>query len=155
MSERKLLLVVDETPEFQAALRYACRRAQATDARIVLLRVLEKSTFDQWAGVRDEIERQERAEAEAALQAAAEAVVAETGRPPEFAIREGETRDAVRAEIAGDADIRLLILAAAGGKNPGPLVATIAKEGVAWGSRKIPVTVVPGDLTDAEIDELA
>jgi hypothetical protein len=34
------------------------------------------------------------------------------------------------------------------------LVASLAKEGVAWGGRKLPVTVVPGDLTDAEIEEL-
>ena len=64
-------------------------------------------------------------------------------------------REAVRAEIAADPEIKLLVLAAAAGRNPGPLVASIAKEGVAWGSRKIPVTVVPGDLTEAEIDELA
>ncbi len=152
---RKLLLVVDDTPELAAALRYACRRAMATDARIVLLTVLEKSTFDQWAGVRDEIERQVRQEAEAALQKAGEAIFACTGKPPEYSIREGDTRDAVRAEVAGDPEIKLLVLAAAPGKNPGPLVASIAKEGVAWGSRKIPVTVVPGDLTEAEIDELA
>jgi len=146
---------VDDTPEFETALRYACRRARATDARIVLLRVVEKSVFDHWAGVRDEIERQDRAEAEAALQKAAERVMSDLGRPAEFAIREGDTRSAVRAEVADDPEIKLLILAAAGGKNPGPLVSSIAKEGVAWGSRKIPVTVVPGELTDAEIDDLA
>jgi hypothetical protein len=34
-------------------------------------------------------------------------------------------------------------------------VASLAKEGVKWGSRKVPVTVVPGDLTDDEIADLA
>lgn len=155
MTARKLLLIVDDTPEFATALRYACRRARATGARIVLMRVVEKSVFDHWAGVRDEIERQERAEAEAALQKAGEMVLSETEAVAEFVIREGETREQLKAEVAGDPGIKLLILAAAGGKNPGPLVSAIAKEGVAWGARKIPVTVVPGDLTDAELDELA
>lgn len=155
MPDRKFLLIVDDSPEFATALRYACRRASATEARIALLRVVEKSVFDHWAGVRDEIERQQRTEAEAAVQKAGEIVVAETGRFPEFLIREGETRDCLKAEVAGDPGIKLLVLAAAGGKNPGPLVSAMAKDGVAWGARKIPVTVVPGDLTDAELDDLA
>ena len=58
--------------------------------------------------------------------------------------------------ISGDSDIKILVLAAAvGGRGPGPLVASLAKEGVTWGARKVPVTLVPGDLTDDEIAELA
>jgi hypothetical protein len=34
-------------------------------------------------------------------------------------------------------------------------VASIARDGVSWGARKIPVTVVPGDLTREQIDDLA
>ena len=57
---------------------------------------------------------------------------------------------------AKDPDIKILVLAAAsGGRGPGPLVASIAKEGVGFGGRKLPVTVVPGDLTDSEIEDLA
>ena len=36
-----------------------------------------------------------------------------------------------------------------------PLVTSIAREGVRWGGRNLPVTIVPGDLSDAEIDDLA
>ena len=42
-----------------------------------------------------------------------------------------------------------------GGRGPGPLVASLAKDGVTWGARKVPVTLVPGDLTDEEIADLA
>ena len=35
-----------------------------------------------------------------------------------------------------------------------PPISAIAKDGVGFAGRKLPVTVVPGDLTDAEIDEL-
>ena len=58
--------------------------------------------------------------------------------------------------ISEDAAIKILVLAAAvGGRGPGPLVSTIAKEGVRWGDRKVPITIVPGDLTDDEIADLA
>ena len=58
--------------------------------------------------------------------------------------------------ISSDPDIKILVLAAAvGGRGPGPLISALAKDGVRWGDRKVPVTLVPGDLTDEEIADLA
>jgi nucleotide-binding universal stress UspA family protein len=157
MSQRKFLVIADDSPEFQAALAYACRRARSTGGHVALLRVIEPAVFEHWSGVREEIERQARQEAEGVLQRMAEKVIAETGLPPEFIIKHAEnTRAALREVITDDPDIKILVLAAAvGGRGPGPLVASIAKDGVKWGARKVPVTVVPGDLSDAEIADLA
>lgn len=156
-SRRKFLVVADDSPEFQAALRFACRRARSTGGYVALLRVIEPAVFEHWSGVRDEIARQQREEAEAALQETAAFVQTETGLPPEFLIQEADsTRAALRRVLSEDPAIKILVLAAAvGGRGPGPLVSTIAKEGVKWGDRKVPITIVPGDLTDAEIDDLA
>lgn len=156
-SRRKFLVVADDSPEFPAALRFACRRARSTGGYVALLRVIEPAVFEHWSGVRDEIARQQREEAEAALQESAAFVQAETGLAPEFLIQEADsTRAALRHVLSEDPAIKILVLAAAvGGRGPGPLVSTIAKEGVKWGSRKVPITIVPGDLTDAEIDDLA
>jgi len=157
MSARKFLVIADDTPEFQVALKFACRRARSTGGYVALLRVIEPEYFEHWSGVREEIERQAREEAEAVLQKSAELVIAETGLPPEFIIKHAENvRVALREVISNDPAIKILVLAAAtGGRGPGPLVASLVKEGVQWGSRKVPVTLVPGDLTDAEIADLA
>jgi hypothetical protein len=157
MSQPKFLVVADESPEFDAALRFACRRARSTGGHVALLKVITPAVFEHWRGVRDEIERQAREEAEAALQKMAEFVVAETGLAPEFIIKHADnTRAAIRQVVSEDPAIKILVLAAAvEGRGPGPLVASIAKDGVKWGSRKLPVTVVPGDLTDDEIADLA
>ena len=157
MSLRKFLVIADESLEFQAALRFACRRARSTGGHVALMKVIEPAVFEHWSGVRDEIERQAREEAEATLQKMAEYVIAETGLPPEFIIKHADnTRVALRQVIGEDPAIKILVLAAAvGGRGPGPLVASIAKEGVKWGARKVPVTIVPGDLTDDEIADLA
>ena len=148
---------VSSAPEFQVALKFACRRARSTGGHVALLRVIEPEYFEHWSGVREEIERQAREEAEAVLQKSAELVVAETGLPPEFIIKHAENvRIALRDVISNDPAIKILVLAAAaGGRGPGPLVASLVKEGVQWGVRKVPVTLVPGDLTDEEIAELA
>lgn len=108
--------------------------------------------------MRQEIERRAREEAEAILQKMAEFVVAETGRPrPRVHHRQRrEHAPALRKVISEDPAIKVLVLAAGvGGRGPGPLVSSIAKDGVKWGARKLPVTVVPGDLTDEEIADLA
>jgi nucleotide-binding universal stress UspA family protein len=156
-SVRKFLLVADDTPEFSAALRFACARARATQGRITLLRVLEPAVFEHWSGVREEMERQQRSEAEAMLQKLAAQVVEATGHPPEFVVREsGDVRGAMRAVVVEDPEIKIVVLAAAvGGRGPGPLVAAICKEGVSHHGRKLPVTIVPGDLTDEELAELS
>jgi hypothetical protein len=156
-SPRKFLVIADGSAEFAAALRFACRRARSTDGTVAILRVIAPAVFEHWSGVRDEIERQARAEAAEEVQAFAPLVRAETGHDPEvLLIRADDTREALRRVISADRDIKILVLAAAtGGRGPGPLVNSIAREGVRWGGRNLPVTVVPGDLSDAEIDDLA
>jgi nucleotide-binding universal stress UspA family protein len=153
---RKFLVIADDSKEFSAALRFACARARATGGRIAMVRVLEPPVFEQWSGVREEIERQQRAEAEALLQKLAAQVVEATGQPPEFILKEsGDARGAIRQVVIDDPEIKILVLAAAtSGRGPGPLVSAICKEGVIHHGRKLPVTIVPGDLTDEEIEEL-
>ncbi|MFM8374489.1 MAG: universal stress protein [Phenylobacterium sp.] len=154
---RKFLVIADGSAEFAAALRFACRRARSTGGRIAILKVINPAVFEHWSGVRDEIERQARAEAAEAMKAYEPLVLTETGAPPELLfIRADDTREALRRAISADRDIKILVLAAAtGARGPGPLVASIAREGVRWGGRNLPVTVVPGDLSEAEIDDLA
>ncbi len=157
MSQRKFLVVADDTDEFRTALRFACRRARSTQGRVAILRVIEPAVFEHWSGVREEIERQERQDAEAVLQEVAVFVQGETGHPPEYLIVQAENvRAGLKKAITEDPDIKILVLAtSASGRGPGPIVAALAKEGVRWGGRKVPVTLVPGDLTDEEIADLA
>lgn len=153
---RKFLVVVDDSPEFEAALRYASRRARSTNGRVVMLRIIPGGSDEHWAGVREEIQRQQRAEAEQLLNRLGEEATERSGAQPVFLIEEGEAQNAIRKVCGEDPDIKILVLAAAsGGRGPGPLVSAVLKQGAAFGGRKLPVTIVPGELTDAEIADLA
>ena len=152
---RKFLVVVDDSPEFDAALRYAARRARSTGGRVVLLRVLSDSTDEHWSGVREEIRREQRAEAEALLSRLGEEANQRSGFQPVFLIEHGEPLDAIRKVVGEDPDIKILVLASAGGGKAGPLVSAFLKQGAAFTGRKLPVTIVPGELTDTEIEDLA
>ena len=68
-------------------------------------------------------------------------------------MREGKTADEILALIEENEDIAILVLAAAQSKEgPGPLVSGLS---ASLGDYPIPVAVVPGHLTDEEIDALA
>jgi nucleotide-binding universal stress UspA family protein len=72
---------------------------------------------------------------------------------PERAIREGDPTEQMLDVIDQDADIAMLVLAAnPGPEGPGPLITLMAN---AVGTFPIPVIIVPGDLSDAEIDALS
>ena len=154
---RKFLVVVDDSPEFEGALRYASRRARSTGGHVVMLRVIPPAASDaHWAGVREEIERQTRAEAEATLNNWAAEAAERSGSTPILLIERGEPKASIRKVVGEDQDIKILVLAAGeGGRGPGPLVAAVVKQGAAFTGRKLPVTIVPGDLTEKDIEDLA
>ena len=152
---RKFLVVVDDSPEFEAALRYAARRARSTGGRVALLRVIPTAASDaHWAGVREEIERQTRAEAETTLNGWAAEAAERSGSTPILLIERGEPQACIRKVVGDDPDIKILVLAA-GSSSPGPLVAAVVKQGSGFTGRKLPVTIVPGELTEKEIEDLA
>ena len=151
---RVFLVVVDESDEMRNALRYACRRAQHTNGHVALLQVLEPVEFQHWLGVGRVLESDARAQAELRLQTLAAEVFEQTGSMPILHIREGQRAEQLVALLQEDQSISLLVLAtASGGGNPGPLVTFLLGH---LGRRvKVPVTLVPGELTEAEIDMLS
>src|SRR5690606_110605 len=153
---RKFLVVVDDSPELGAALAYASRRARSTGGHVVLLRALPGGSDEHWSGVRDEIRRQQREEAASLLTRLGEKVAETSGAPPGLLIEEGGPQAAICKAVGDAADIRILIRAAgANGRGPGPLISAVLKQGAAFTGRKLPVAIVPGELTDEEIQDLA
>ena len=150
---RKFLLVVDKSVELKSALRYACRRAVHTGGTIALFYALPTVEFHHFASIGDLMEREARSEAEQLLQDVAAEVHRQTGRFPGLYIREGNTIDQLLSVIAEDPSFSILVLGAStGSEGPGPLVSALS--GRLAGKPRIPVTIVPGDLDPARIDDL-
>ena len=149
---RKFLAVVDKTPECAVALRFVARRAQHTGGRVSLLCVAQIEDFQQWKGVEDIMREEAHKAAENLLHNAAKLVNELAGLVPELVIAHGRPADCLIDLLKRDADISILVLAASTAKEgPGPLVAMIA----APGAYAIPVTIVPGSLSEEAVDALA
>jgi nucleotide-binding universal stress UspA family protein len=151
----KFLVVVDDTDEVRVAVRYATRRARNVRSGVVMLRVIEPVDFQQWAGVAEMMRSEAHEAAENLLQKLAEQVNQESGLLPELVIREGVAKTEILKLVDEDPSIRMLVLAAApstGGEGPGPLVTALA--GQMAGDLKFPITLIPGGLSDEQIDRL-
>lgn len=150
----KFLVVIDDSPECDRAIYFAARRCARIGASLLMCRVI--GTMDrnqQWLGVADIMKQEAQDEARTVLAQAAARVKSIAGITAEPVIREGEISDEILKLIDEDEDIVILILAAATGKDgPGPLVTDLGKTA---GAFPIPVAIVPGHLSDENLDALA
>jgi hypothetical protein len=97
------------------------------------------------------MQEEARQQAEQTLQAHAASVQAATGKMPVLYVREGPAREELLALIEENPSISLLVLGMASGREgPGPLVTYLVSQ--LGGQMRLPVTLVPGELTEAEID---
>lgn len=151
---RIFLVVVDESDEWRMALRFACRRAEHTGGRVALLHVLEPTDFQHWMVLEEKIRSERRHEAERLLQRVSREVNQLTGTMPALHLREGQTREELLKLVEEDPAISILVLGGrASGDTPGPLIQYLTGKGAA--RLRIPITIVPGQLSVDQIDELA
>ena len=148
------LCVVDQSEELHQALRYACNRAKFTGGRVALLYVIEPTEFNHWMAVGDLMREERRQEAEEMLQVVSNTAQQRTGIMPTIHIREGQVLDELLSLIRDkDAGISILVLGAAtGSSGPGPLVSALTQKMA--GKVHIPIAIVPGAMTDEEIDAI-
>ena len=151
---RTYLIVVDESEELHQALYYTCLRARKTGGNIALLYVIAPAEFAHWAGVGELMREEARDEAEDKMRVHAEYVQQLIGRMPELHIRDGETVDQVINMINENASIALLVLGAdTHADSAGPIVSYVTGRGA---SRcRVPIAIVPGNLSDEQIEKLA
>ena len=150
----KCLVVVDDSEEWDRAVYYASRWAVRVGGGVVMLRVIETDDRNQqWLGVAEVMRAEAEEGANAALDRASGRANGLAAITPERVIREGDPTEQILDVIDKDVDVSMLVLAAsAGPEGPGPIVAMIAKM---VGTFPVPVVVVPGSLSDLDIDSLS
>ena len=150
---RIYLVVVDETPESEIALRFAARRAVKTGGGVEILALVPPAEFTPFGAVQATIEEEARQHAEALVTGAAGTLIEESGLRPSITVRHGEGPRIIREMIAADTDIAALVLGAAASGAPGPLVSHFA--GADAGILPIPLMIIPGSLARDAIDRLS
>ena len=149
----KFLVIIDDSPELETAVRFAAKRAHNTKGGIVLLNIIEHSDPQQWQSIEEIIKQESRDYSEQKLKKWSQIVHDISGATPEIVIKEGITSECIIEFLQEDDQIRFLVLAAAEGDEPGPLVSLLA--GKKSGILPIPVVVIPSGISNDSIDDLA
>lgn len=146
--KRKFLVVIDETEECDRALTFAAFRTKRTGGTVVLVSVIPKPEFI-GMGVEDVLRAEAVEEAERNLDSRLARIKEIGDVRAETVIREGNGAEQIEQLIDKDHDIAILVLAASkSGEGPGPLVTHFAGRANAL---PIPLTIVPGRMSDEEI----
>ena len=151
--KRTYLVVIDDSPEARTALHFAARRAAKTHGAVEVLAVVEPQDFVQWGGVQAAIEEEQRLRIEASVAASVGEIVDAAGIKPVIIVSPGEPVQVVRGLIGTRNDIAALVLGAAPSGSPGPLVANFT--GTDAGKLPCPVMIIPGALSDEQLERLS
>ena len=99
------------------------------------------------------MEEEARDRAEQLVTTAAGSIFDEMGVRPAITVKPGEAIEVVKAMLEEHPEIAALVLGAAAQGAPGPLISHFT--GVNAGTLPCPVMVIPGSLSDAQLDELS
>jgi len=151
---KKYLVCVDGSPNSEVALRFACALAKRRSGEVILLHILEPADFQTLFALADKILEEEKAKAEGLLQKLVQVAENYCGITPTILLRVGRLGEEVIKAATEDADISMIVLGSAPARSEKGKLSS-------WLSTKlgetllIPLLLVPGNLTDLQIEELA
>ena len=142
---RTFLVVMDETREARSALRYASRRAATVDGAVHILALVPQQNVSAFGGVQATIEQEARDRAEMLAHGAAGNLFSEIGIMPAISVRVGNAQKMIVDFLEEHREVAALVLGAAAGSNPGPLVTYFAERS---GELPCPLYIIPEGYDD-------
>ena len=149
---RVYLVIMDETEEAVRALRFASRRAMKTGGSVHILALVPRESFNAFGTVQATIEDEARDRAEMVASSAAGSIFAESGKMPVISVRTGDAQGVIKEYLAEHPEVAALVLGTAKDGGPGPLVSHFSAHA---GALPCPLFLVPGGLTDEDLDRLS
>lgn len=149
----KILVCINDSEHSKVALKFACYKANRVNCPIQLLHILEPTDSQAFLAVDDVMRKEKRQEAEKLMQEFSDYVHEWTKTIPEIILREGMVGEEIANTIEEDTNISMLVI----GTSPdspsrGKLLPWLS---TAIGDRLlIPMLIIPGNLTDQQIEAL-
>ena len=137
---RVFLVIMDETEEARAALRFATRRAAFSEGAVHILALVPQQNVSAFGAVQATIEQEARDRAEMLANGAAGNIFSECGIMPAISVRVGGSSKVVHEFLEEHEEVAALVLGAAGSGNPGQLVTYFSAHA---GSLPCPLYIVP------------
>jgi len=149
------LVCVDKAEESRTALMFACMRAVHCDSRVTLLHVVEPPFTESIFSIADKMTEECLEEGEELLTSLKQYAVDMMGKEPDTIMIEGSVGDTI-LEHANSAECSanlLIVGVAANNAGRGKLTTYLSSQ--VGDELKIPLVLVPGNLTKEEVAKLA
>jgi nucleotide-binding universal stress UspA family protein len=149
----KYLVCVDNREESHIALRLACMKSRMRGHRVMLLHVTAPADFQTLGNIAERMREERLQEGQALLNGLAEEALSTYGIRPDIVLKEGSAGDEIIATITEEPDISMIAIGVAQhNSGRGKLTAWLASQ---LGSKLfIPIMMIPGNLTDEQLQTL-
>jgi len=152
MKAPKYLVCVDGREESRAALRLGCLKAKARNGTVDILHVIAPADFQTLGAIADRMREERKKEGELLLKNLSDEATLAYGITPTPILHEGPTGDEIIAAALADHDVIMVVIGIAQGSGRGTLATWLAGQ---LGSKLfIPLLMVPGNLTDQQLQSL-
>ena len=153
MKKLSFLVVIDDSKEMNNALRYASIRASRVNGNVVLLATFESLDFSHWKAVENIADEESRQKAEKKLLKHEAVVLSLCNTNPKKYIMKGDRIMCILDFLEANKFISNFVLASsADSAGPGPLISAFT--GKYRSKLNVPLTIIPANLSEEEIDNL-
>lgn len=149
---RKYLVCVTDNEESRVALKMACIKAKHHGGKVTVVHVIPPADMQTLFTVADRLKDEQRAEANKFIQGMSDAAFALTGVMPTIDIREGKIGDEILQAAMEDGDYVLMVLGFSEHSGNGALIQWFS--GQMGKKLLIPIMIVPGNLTDQQMQSI-
>jgi nucleotide-binding universal stress UspA family protein len=147
------LVCVSDQAEAEVAVRFTCLRAKRRGAQVQMLHVVEPEDFTGLFSVSEIMLKEKEEKAQQLLRRMADLAMSYSEMQPTLTMREGKLSEQILAATLENSDIIAVVLGVRHNSMNAPkliswLTARMGQEML------VPLILVPGNLTDAQIDLL-
>ena len=152
--KKKFLIVIDESKELEKAIYFAANRAIHTEGELSLLYIVDPAVNAQWSRIENLIEQEATSEAKKLCRIWSQKIKSRFGIESEVIIKMGNRCEELLKLVQEDTNIRFLVLASsANNEEPGPLIKALTGKTIK--NLSIPMVIIPGSLSEKDIDLIA
>jgi nucleotide-binding universal stress UspA family protein len=152
--KKKFLIVIDESKELEKAIYFAANRAIHTEGELSLLYIVDPAVNAQWSRIENLIEQEATSEAKKLCRIWSQKIKSRFGIESEVIIKMGDRCEELLKLVQEDRSIRFLVLASsANNEEPGPLIKALTGKKIK--NLSIPMVIIPGSLSEKDIDLIA
>ena len=149
--ELTFLVILDDSPEMFNALRYAAQRSAISDGRVAILYTFDTLEFSHWKAVEDIAEVESREKAESKIKEYENFILQFANKKPKKFIMKGDRVECIINFLSANKFISNFVLASSGAGSD-PLISAFT--GKQMSKIKVPLTIIPSNLSEEEIDKL-